>query len=75
MPGLFLHNARIWTGVPGAPRADCAVVEDGAFRFVGRATDLNPRPDMATIDAADRFFYETLASAFPDTLLWVGDIP
>ncbi|MBI5949672.1 MAG: amidohydrolase [Chloroflexi bacterium] len=54
MPGLILRNARIWTGFPGAPPADCAAVEDGVFRFVGRAADVNPRPGMAAIDAGGR---------------------
>ncbi len=54
MPDLFLRNARIWTGVVSAPWAQAALVRDGRFAAVGRATDFDPPADAEGLDAGGR---------------------
>jgi predicted amidohydrolase YtcJ len=51
---LFLHNARIWTGDDARPWADCAIVRDGRFAFVGREGDANVRGGIPRLDAGGR---------------------
>lgn len=54
MSDLFLRNARIWTGETASPWADCAVVRDGRFVFVGAERDANVASGMAMLDADGR---------------------
>lgn len=54
MADLLIHNARIWTGDPAAPRADAALVRDGRFAFVGAARDIAAPASAARLDAAGR---------------------
>ncbi len=51
---LFLRNARIWTGVAGAPWAEAALVQDGRFVFVGRERDVEAPAGVETLDAGGR---------------------
>jgi predicted amidohydrolase YtcJ len=53
-PDLVLRNARIWTGDASAAWADCAVVRDGRFTFVGRESDANVASAARTLDGRGR---------------------
>src|SRR5438067_1830431 len=54
MTDFLLRNARIWTGDPGKPRADAAVVREGRFAFVGRERDADGEPTGILLDHAAR---------------------
>ncbi len=54
MPDLLIHNARIWTGDAGAPRANSALVRDGRFAFVGDERAITPPAGAERVDARGR---------------------
>jgi len=52
MADLFLHNARIW--LQAGQYADCAVIKDGVFAFVGRERDATAPRKIERYDARGR---------------------
>jgi predicted amidohydrolase YtcJ len=54
MTTLVLRHARIWTGDPASPWADCAIARDGRFAFVGGERDVAVPADAEAIDAGGR---------------------
>jgi hypothetical protein len=62
-PGLYLHNARIWTGDDARPWAGAAYVRDGRFAFVGQESDANPPAVIRRLDARGRLVLPGFADA------------
>ena len=51
MPDLLLRNARCWTGDPGLPWADAALVRDSRFAFAGKESELTAPAGCEVLDA------------------------
>ena len=54
MTDLLLCDARIWTGIDGAPWAEAALVRHGRFVFVGRGHEIEAPREVQTLDAGGR---------------------
>lgn len=54
MSDLVLRNAKIWTGDAASPWADCTVVREGRFVFVGAERDASVPAGIETLDAGGR---------------------